>query len=395
MRSNTLFFTSAVLACLAGCGDDSASGAGGNGGEGGAASGGTGGVITTPAGCEAMTLLDNPADTGTVGPFPVGAKTASIDGLVVEILYPAKVGSEASKSKKKYDIRDHLPESEKGKISDARAPIQTCECYDDLPLDTEHGPYPAIVFVHGTAGFRTQSLELTQHWASRGFVVIAADHPGLNLRDLLGSVCGLDSVPQDLGRDIGAMVKAIATPTGDLAFLAGRLDSTRIGMVGHSAGGGAIERQGDVAQLLIPMAAGGVEAGARLKSTFVLGAKEDAIVDSASQESGYASSPSQKRLALISPAGHLTFSSLCAIENADGEGLIELGQSADVCGLSLGAALFDCKETYITPARGFEITRDLTSAALEETLHCAADRTAWLDAAVSRHPEIVTFEMAP
>lgn len=393
MRSAILF--AIVSLVVSGCGDDTATGSGGAGGTGGATSGGAGGAITTPAGCEAMSLLENPTDTGAVGPFPVGAKTIVIEGLTVEVLYPAKVGSGAGKSKKQFDIRDHLPVSEQGKITDARAPLQTCECYDELPFDTDHGPYPAVVFVHGTAGFRTQSLELTQHWASRGFVVVAADHPGLNLRDLLGSVCGLDSVAQNLGRDIAALVTAIREPVGDLAFLAGHLDGTRIGMVGHSAGGGAIERQGDVAQILVPMAAGGVEAGSALKHTLVLGAKEDAIVDSANQESGYASSPSAKRLALISPAGHLTFSSLCAIENADGEGLIELGQSADVCGLSLGAALFDCKDTYIAPSRGFEITRDLTAAALEETLHCAADRTAWLDAAATRHPEIVTLESAP
>src|SRR5690606_28553268 len=115
--------------------------------------------------------------------------------------------------------------------------------------------------VHGTAGFRSQSLELVEHWASRGFVVLAADHPGLWLKDLLGSVCGAPMVPQDLGGDLGRMVAAVQAPAGELEFLAGHVDAGRIGMAGHSAGGNAIAGSGSVAQVLIPMAAGGVKAG--------------------------------------------------------------------------------------------------------------------------------------
>jgi hypothetical protein len=356
---------------LAACGDDATST--GTGGQGGGGAGGTGGVIETPPGCEAMSLPEIPEDTRSVGPFAVGAKTVKVGDLTVEVFFPAKAGSEGSKAKKQFDIREHLPDSEMGKIPDTRAPIQTCECYDELPLDSEHGPYPAIVFVHGTAGFRTQSLELTQHWASRGFIVFAADHPGLNLRDLLGSICGADAVEQDLGRDIAALVKAIKSPTGELAFLGGKLDSTRIGMSGHSAGGSAIKGQGSEARVLIPMAAGGVDPGEVLSSTLVLGGKEDTVVDSMNQVSGYESSPQPKRLAIISPAGHLTFSSLCFLENADGENLVELGKATGVCGLGLADVLFDCEPTYLPAEKCFEITRDLTAAALEEQLQ----RRAW------------------
>ena len=84
-----------------------------------------------------------------------------------------------------YDLREHLPKSEQGKISDSKNPWQACSCYRDLPIDEGHGPYPVLVFVHGTAGFRTQSLSQLTHLASRGFVVLAADHPGLMLADIL------------------------------------------------------------------------------------------------------------------------------------------------------------------------------------------------------------------
>lgn len=83
-----------------------------------------------------------------------------------------------------------LPDSEQGKIPDDDAPRIVGEAYRDLPIDADFGPYPVIVFVHGTAGYRYTSLPQMTHWASRGFVVLAADHPGLNLQDLLITACG-------------------------------------------------------------------------------------------------------------------------------------------------------------------------------------------------------------
>ena len=53
-----------------------------------------------------------------------------------------------------------------------------CNCSSDIPADIDDGPYPLLVFIHGTGGFRYNSLMNMVHLASRGFVVIAADHPG-------------------------------------------------------------------------------------------------------------------------------------------------------------------------------------------------------------------------
>ena len=46
--------------------------------------------------------------------------------------------------------------------------------------------------------------------------------------------------------------------------------------------------------------------------------REDKVVAYSNQQMGYASAPKSKRFVGISPAGHLTFSSLCGIRNADG-----------------------------------------------------------------------------
>ena len=377
---------SALLALTIGCGDAGSSGGAGTGGSG---SSGGGESLPTVDGCDGAKLLLAPENTSQPGPWDVGARTLTIGDLTVEAWYPAKPGSSTGESAR-YDVRDHLPASELGKIADEDAPIQTCDCERDLPADSVRGPYPLIVFVHGTAGFRTQSLEITSHWASRGFVVLAADHPGLSLHDLLGALCGAGAVTQDLQGDLDLLVATIQSGSG-LGDLADVVDSSRIGMSGHSAGGGAIDARGDDARVLIPMAAGGFVAGTKLESGLVLGAVEDTVVEYAEQEDGFEAAPSPKRLVGVSPAGHLVFSSLCHIENEAGQDLVEIGEEAEVCGLDLAGALFDCRDDYVSKDLGHTIVNDASTAVFEETLHCNGARTAWIGTIESRYPEVADY----
>lgn len=344
-------------------------------------------------GCDGGAFLPVPKDTSLPGPWPVGARTVTIGGLTVEAWYPAELGSEAGQEKIRYDIRTGLPDAEKDKVPDADNPWQDCECWRDLPLDTAHGPYPAVIFVHGTAGFRSQSLEHVIHWASRGFVVLAADHPGLWLKDLLGSLCGVPMVPQHLADDVGELTAALAEPAGDLAFLAGHVDASRLAMSGHSAGGGAIAGAGDAARVLIPMAAGGVEAGASLESTLILGALSDQVVAYSSQQEGFTDSPAPKRLVGIADAGHLAFSSLCSLKNAQGQNFLEIAQANDVCGAQFASLLFDCDPEYTPDATSWEIAQYASSAVLESVLRCtdAADNFAELQA---KFPEVAEYQEA-
>jgi hypothetical protein len=85
------------------------------------------------------------------------------------------------------------------------------------------------------------------------------------------------------------------------------------------------------------------------------------------------------------------FSSLCGLHNADGEDIVTIGTDADVCGLSLAGALFDCDPTYITEPRGFVIIGDASSAALEETLQCAPARGERLSSLQTRYPEVLDY----
>lgn len=406
-RSLTVLASAGLLALVAsGCGDDSETGSGGGTTTAGStgtpttaaststSSGGTtgsGGEGGAPSVCAPADGLDD--DTSVAGPFHVGAQTVVVDGLTVEVWYPAALQDD--RAAKEYDIRDHLPASEQDKIADEDAPLQRCDCYPDVDLDEASGPFPVVIFVHGTAGFRTQSLELVTHWASRGFVVLAADHPGLQLPDLLALPCGQGATPRDLDGDIAKLHEAILDPQGDLAFLAGHIDPARLALAGHSAGGAAIEGKGDIARVLMPLAAGGVEAGDALESTLVMGSLDDQVVDFSAQEDGYASSPAPKRLVGLAPAGHLIFSSLCSMRNDAGQDIVEIGTEAGVCGLEIADGLFDCSDDYIDDELGWTIIRDATSAALEETLYCLPERGEWLSGIESRHPEVAAFEEEP
>jgi len=139
--------------------------------------------------------------------------------------------------------------------------------------------------------------------------------------------------------------------------------------------------------VLIPMAAGGVEAGAALKSTLVLGAQADQVVAYTSQQSGYDSSPARKRLVGISNSGHLAFSSLCSLANADGQDFVEIAGEFGICGAEFASFLFDCLDTYTPDATSWEITNYATSAVLEETLHCASNGDAFAGF-MAKFPEV-------
>jgi hypothetical protein len=93
-------------------------------------------------GCDGARLLAVPEDTSLPGPWPVGARTVVFNGLTLEVWYPATPGSEVDMTPIEYDIRSSLPDSEQAKVPDESNPWQPCDCYRDLPLDADHGPYP-------------------------------------------------------------------------------------------------------------------------------------------------------------------------------------------------------------------------------------------------------------
>jgi hypothetical protein len=351
----------------------------------------------TTTACDGRAVYTLP-DYHEPGPWAVGARTVTIDGLTAEVWYPAAWGSQVGKAPAWYDVREALPDGEGEKIPDDAAPWLACDCFRDLPPDDSHGPYPVLVFVHGTGAFRYQSISHVTHWASRGFVVISAEHPGLKLSDILSF-----NLARDLEGDVEKQLAAAEAGGGPLGFLDGLLDVSRMALSGHSAGGGAISgfigRPG--VQVLMPMAAGGtvVPDGVELAegntpTTLVLAGMTDGIVAYDDTVASYEASPQPRYLLGLQKAGHLAFSDICLM-GAEQGGIFAIAEAYDVTlpegiGPLLETLATDgCKPQDLPALDGFDAIHAATSMVLEGRLLCDEDAAGAWDGLQSAFPVAV------
>lgn len=356
------------------------------------------------AACPGQNLLGNPPDPSEFGPWPVGNRTvagapAYNDGsftprkITAEVFFPAVPGSEVGKAHYWYSQKDqNLPPVLARKIPQCPAnnphPSEPTCCqphdpfsrvFPGLELDTAHGPYPVIIFIHGTAAWRSYMLEIMQLWASRGFIVFSADYPGICSYDMLQKRGHTDQ-QGDTELIIDAL-KKLEHP--DLQFLKGHIDMSRLGITGHSAGGyTAGKLSGNEGMVVIPMAGGGTSKRLTEKySTVVIGGALDTIVGGC-QGLGYLTSPRPKRHLCIARAGHNTYTDLCSMAPQQG-GICGIGQSCGIPGAAQFARLADQGCRFSTPPAPemnipesvWPVVRYATSAAFEEVLMCNTNMT--------------------
>ena len=330
-------------------------------------------------GCDGSRLAARDPDPGQRGPWAVGTRSLEVGDLWVDVLYPAAPGSETGAVPMVADLRDGLPESQRPLVTDAKNPEVRCDCFSDLPLDTEAGPYPVIFFVHGTASWRTQSLSLMTHWASRGFIVAAADHPGLWLADLLAGICGEPvGARQDLNRDLRQLHDAFSRPSGGLSFIAGHVNFDRMAVAGHSAGASAASGAGDLPgiQTVISLAGNrSVVPNPNLSSALFLGGMADEVIPFSQTQRAHSETAQTSRLMGITGGGHLIFSDICELTNSDGQNLVEIASEAGVCGTQFASQLFDCAASSIPPAEAKRLVNIASTWVLERDLHCAVQPT--------------------
>jgi poly(3-hydroxybutyrate) depolymerase len=349
------------------------------------------------------------------GPWDAAVKTVKAGRVTLELFYPGEPGSGQGKPEAIYNHSDWLPMQEQAKtakgIEGAKAiggPL-----YRDLPIDAAHGPYPVVIFIHGTASMRAASISTNAHWASRGFIVAVADYPGLGLTDQLSTACGYAAGSQDVEGDVRAQIAAIKDGTGEFSFLAGHADVTRLALSGHSQGAcmsatlAAIEN----VRLVIPIAGSTqVSPSPTLKSIMWIAGMDDTVIgyDTAlignvvcqpnplpavSNVDAFTESPGapevKKRIAGIRGGGHLSVTDLCQV-NSLGHTDLQQMQMDGICGVD-GAviiglpALFDCGT--LDWKKGVDAVNYVSTAALEETLLCR-DRTAQFAAMQQNVPEL-------
>ena len=169
--------------------------------------------------------------------------------------------------------------------------------------------FPVIIFVHGTASFRTQALNQMTHWASRGFIVLSADHPRIRLKDILGPLGTIGAVFANQKRDVENILKALADLPEELQFLEDRIDLNNIGLTGHSAGGGAVGGLSSYpgVKIVMPMAGRGVEESSSLENVLFFGAERDGVGSYDGHKSGYTNYEGRADFVGLLNAGHLAF----------------------------------------------------------------------------------------
>ena len=331
------------------------------------------------------------------GPWPVGARTLTAGVLTVEAFYPAMMDESIEEVPKEYDIRGALPLSQQDLIPTREAPLQVCDCTDAAPLDRSTGRFPLAIFIHGTAGWRTQSLTLMTRLASWGFVVLAADHPGLWLADILAATPFCFDSPtgqQNLRGDVEMMLVKAKEGLDQWAFLEGQVDFDRITLLGHSAGGSAVAQMTDLTgvQAVVSMAAGEkvIQSEQAVTSVF-LGAHLDSVVPYSSTQDAYAQSEGEKYLLGIAGTGHLAFSDICELENTNGDDLITIASEAGVCGTSFAGFLFDCDDDYLDAEKTNQIVSHAVVSVLLETFQCA-DTQSQLSQMQVQFPEVYEYQ---
>ncbi len=203
-----------------------------------------------------------PTDRGRQG-APVGVRTVTFEDQTFEVWYPAP-DSVAGSAPQTIDVSAFVPAVFTELVGAFDLTPLPSIAVRDVPPRRLPEPVPALLFSHGFGGFRTQSVTLCAHLASRGYIVVAADHPGRMLGDVLPCLFdpplkGCDLAALAGGDDPGvddmlAARRWVEQQPGDSgSFLAGVLDPERIGILGHSAGGGTAASGGSTLFSLIVM----------------------------------------------------------------------------------------------------------------------------------------------
>lgn len=136
----------------------------------------------------------------------------------------------------------------------------TSNTYDKAPIID--GTFPVIIYSHGWTGFRTIAVNQIENLVSNGYIVFAPDHTygSVATRFPSGEVITHDenALPDEevvgeeayrsaaaelisvFAADLGHVISSLEQGRdGPFGILAERADLTRIGVYGHSTGGGA------------------------------------------------------------------------------------------------------------------------------------------------------------
>ena len=189
---------------------------------------------TTPETTEAAPETTEPAlaefETLPAGPYDVGVATVTINAetdrpLTLDVWFPIVDAADAPLHQ--YTL---LP----GVYFESAAAVTATT--DQIAPD---GPYPLVVYSHGSGGLRYISSFYTEAIASYGYIVASPDHTGNTAADqLLGTQTDFETTALTRPDDVESVIDAMLDPTSTetVGFVAA-VDPDNIAVTGHSFGG--------------------------------------------------------------------------------------------------------------------------------------------------------------
>jgi dienelactone hydrolase len=295
------------------------------------------------------------------GPYDVGVVALNMNDRPLIVWYPAEAGSSAGKTQGRYDMRAFLPAADQSKVAATDATVFKMDAYKDVPAPNDDGPFPLVLFSHGLGGFATQSSFLTTHLASWGFVVVAPEHESRDLTAVLSNKVGQG---QD---DIADLKEAIGFVTNPANFtLASIVDSKRVAVVGHAAGGlAALKLSSEATVSTFVALAAGPDTTPPTKPGLFVAAGADAVVAVGTIESGVAKLPAPKRLVVIGNATHLAFLDVCTLGRDQG-GVLQIAKAAGVAVPDSLLSLYadGCATKYLRPEDAWPLIDHIVTAQL-------------------------------
>jgi predicted dienelactone hydrolase len=268
----------------------------------------------------------SPAPYAEPGPYAVGFTAHELDdGRRVVVWYPAEPGETDGHELETIDLAGMLtPELQKLIPAEQRVKYQG-NAYENAPPATEAAPYPVVIFSHGYAGYPEQSLDITTHLASWGFVVAAPDHVERSLDGILGTA-GRGVAKMDDVAVLQATLDLVEESSRQDGVLRGLADPQRVVTSGHSAGAGAAYRFASADPRVKAWISysvglggrGGPPPAAPKKPGMVMLGTTDGIIEPAASEHVYAGMNPPKYLVKVGDGGHLVFSDICLIGRRSG-----------------------------------------------------------------------------
>ena len=289
----------------------------------------TGGPTTTSA-----------ADTRFAQPGPYAAGTSRVvmaDGDQLQLWYPVDKPVVQGLVPYTYHLRHWLTDAEATSPALTGMPdaVQT-DSYLNAPMasdtaasgDTDDA-FPIVLFSHGYASYPEQSSFLTEHLAQWGFVVAAPDHRSRDLATVLAdptdpsadAPVSIDSDIDDLDNTLRYLHQQADTPNSPLHA---RLDFSKVGVLGHSSGGGTAVTMADSPDIRTYVAlapAPGTPPSAH-KPGLIMYGSADAVVPPTDVKQLYEALPTPKRLIVIKDTGHNVFDDICTV-GANGKRLTD------------------------------------------------------------------------